>query len=74
MMSQRFGNIRNIKWVVGDVRHMIDITDELIDVAIDKGTLYAMISGSLWDLPGIVKVNVKKYIDEVNIKPSYHHE
>ena len=35
------------------------------DVAIDKGTLDAMISGSLWDPPEQVRRNTGLYIDEV---------
>lgn len=41
------------------------IPSSSIDLAIDKGTLDAMISGSLWDPPEVVRNNTKKYIDEV---------
>lgn len=44
---------------------MTSIDDSSIDVAIDKGTLDAMISGSLWDPPDVVKTNTGLYIDEV---------
>ena len=46
---------------------MTDIPSHSIDVAIDKGTLDAMISGSLWDPPDVVRTNTKKYIDEVRL-------
>ena len=54
-----------IRWLEQDVRNMTDIHSASIDVAIDKGTLDAMISGSLWDPPDVVQNNTKKYIDEV---------
>jgi len=54
-----------IRWLEQDVRNMTDIHSASIDVAIDKGTLDAMISGSLWDPPDVVRNNTKKYIDEV---------
>ena len=40
--------------------------DESFEVAIDKGTLDAMISGSLWDPPPEVRKNTSEYIDEVD--------
>jgi len=49
---------------------MTDIPSHSIDVAIDKGTLDAMISGSLWDPPDVVRTNTKKYIDEVCLDKS----
>lgn len=54
-----------IRWLEQDVRNMTDIPSACIDIAIDKGTLDAMISGSLWDPPDVVRINTKKYIDEV---------
>ena len=55
----------SIRWLEQDVRDMTDIPSQSIDIAIDKGTLDAMISGSLWDPPDVVRDNTKKYIDEV---------
>lgn len=49
---------------VMDVR-ALELKDSSIDVAIDKGTLDAMLHGSLWDPPEDVKENVGKYVDEV---------
>jgi SAM-dependent methyltransferase len=54
-----------IKFQEADVRSMPSLSTSSIDVAIDKGTLDAMISGSLWDPPDVVKENTGKYIDEV---------
>lgn len=54
-----------IRWLEQDVRNMTDIPSASIDIAIDKGTLDAMISGSLWDPPDVVRTNTKNYIDEV---------
>ena len=48
-----------------DVRDL-QIPDASVDVAIDKGTLDAMIHGSLWDPPDDVRENVGKYANEVN--------
>jgi hypothetical protein len=48
-----------------DVRDL-QLPDASIDVAIDKGTLDAMIHGSLWDPPDDVKDNVGKYANEVH--------
>ncbi|KAL7268611.1 hypothetical protein RUND412_008759 [Rhizina undulata] len=53
-----------MEWVVMDVREM-GCEDGSVDVAIDKGTLDAMLSGSLWDPPEEVRKNTKAYIDEV---------
>jgi len=64
-MSQRHANKPGIKWIVGDVRDMKEIGDVTVDVAFDKATLDAMISGSPWNPPDIVKENIKLYIDEV---------
>jgi hypothetical protein len=52
------------QWCVMDVRNL-ELPDASIDVAIDKGTLDAMIHGSLWDPPEDVRSNVGKYVDEV---------
>ncbi len=48
-----------------DVREL-QLPDSSVDVAIDKGTLDAMIHGSLWDPPADVRSNVGKYVEEVN--------
>lgn len=47
-----------------DVR-CLELPNGSVDVAIDKGTLDAMIHGSLWDPPEDVRCNVGKYVDEV---------
>jgi len=52
------------QWEVMDVRDL-KMHDGSIDVAIDKGTLDAMIHGSLWDPPEDVRSNVGQYVDEV---------
>jgi hypothetical protein len=51
-------------WAVMDVREL-QLSDGSVDVAIDKGTLDAMIHGSLWDPPADVRENVGRYVDEV---------
>jgi len=47
-----------------DVRNL-QLPDSSVDVAIDKGTLDAMIHGSIWDPPEDVRENVGKYANEV---------
>lgn len=65
MAARHSADEASISWRVADVRHMTDIVDAAFDVAIDKGTLDAMISGSLWDPPEEVRTNTRLYIDEV---------
>ncbi|KAF2272335.1 S-adenosyl-L-methionine-dependent methyltransferase [Westerdykella ornata] len=64
-MTNRFSDRSGIDWKVADVRCMTHVEAGDFDVAIDKGTLDAMISGSLWDPPAHVRDNIKKYIDAV---------
>lgn len=47
-----------------DVRHL-EFEDNSFEIAIDKGTLDAMLHGSLWDPPDDVRENVGNYVDEV---------
>ncbi|KAK0614797.1 Endothelin-converting enzyme 2 [Lasiodiplodia hormozganensis] len=65
LMSARHEQEKGIEWKWADVRNMTEIADGSIDVAFDKGTLDAMISGSPWDPPDIVKQNTGQYINEV---------
>ena len=53
-----------LDWQVMDVRRM-DLEDATFDIAIDKGTLDAMLHGSLWVPEDDVKNNSKAYVDEV---------
>ncbi|KAJ7855034.1 S-adenosyl-L-methionine-dependent methyltransferase [Mycena olivaceomarginata] len=64
-MAARFKDKGGISWKVEDVRQMSSIPDNDVDVAVDKGTLDAMLWGSLWDPPDEVKDNTRRYIDEV---------
>lgn len=57
-------------WQVMDVRHL-EFEDDIFEVALDKGTLDAMLHGSLWDPPEGVRENVGKYVDEVSYT-KYH--
>jgi hypothetical protein len=52
------------KWTVMDVRCM-QFDDVSIDIAIDKGTLDAMLHGSMWDPPDDVRKAVGEYVNEV---------
>jgi hypothetical protein len=55
----------NTEWLPMDIRNL-ELPDKSVDVAIDKGTLDAMIHGSLWDPLDDVRENVGKYVDEVS--------
>ena len=56
--------IKGIDWLVMDVRNM-SFKDGVVDVAIDKGTLDTMISGSLWEPPPEVRKITSEYVTEV---------
>lgn len=62
-MSSKYSSLSQT-WLVQDVRALTFEPDSF-DVAIDKGTLDAMIHGSLWDPPEDVIENIGKYVDEV---------
>lgn len=64
IMEQRNQDL-GLQWTVMDVRSMT-FEDNSFDIAIDKGTLDAMLHGSLWDPEDEVKENTKAYIDEVD--------
>ncbi|KAI1773278.1 S-adenosyl-L-methionine-dependent methyltransferase [Hypoxylon cercidicola] len=64
-MSKRHADIEGIQWKQMDVRHMDGIPSRSIDVAFDKGTMDAMIHGSLWSPPPDVIQNTRQYLDEV---------
>lgn len=65
MAARHIAEAPSISWQEADVRHMTGFADAEFEVAIDKGTLDAMISGSLWDPPEEVRTNTRLYIDEV---------
>ena len=54
----------SLEWLVRDVRNM-QFSNQSFDVAIDKGTLDAMLHGSLWDPEDEVRENVSAYVNEV---------
>lgn len=54
----------NTEWRVMDIRQL-ELPDRSVNVAIDKGTMDAMIHGSLWDPPEDVRQNLGQYVDEV---------
>ncbi|KAG0632988.1 S-adenosyl-L-methionine-dependent methyltransferase [Tuber brumale] len=64
-MKAKCEGLEGLRWEVMDVREMHGVGDGEVDVAIDKGTLDAMLSGSLWDPPEDVRRNTKAYVDEV---------
>jgi len=66
LMSKTSAPDAGIEWQWADVRHMEEIPDGSVDVAFDKGTLDAMIHGSMWDPPDDVKDNVGRYVNEVD--------
>ncbi|RPB03585.1 S-adenosyl-L-methionine-dependent methyltransferase [Choiromyces venosus 120613-1] len=64
-MKVKYEGFEGLRWEVMDVRDMHGVGDGVVGVAVDKGTLDAMLSGSLWDPPEEVRRNTKAYIDEV---------
>lgn len=73
-MSNSYSNSKpEMKWYVVDIRDMHQFSNDLFDVAIDKGTLDALLSykGSVWTLPDSVKQSCEQYMDEVHrvLKP-----
>jgi hypothetical protein len=62
-MKTKYASL-DTRWCVMDVREL-QLPDHSVDVAIDKGTLDAMIHGSLWDPPDDVRDNVGRYVNEV---------
>lgn len=62
-MKEKYQSLET-NWKVMDVRRM-DLENATFDIAIDKGTLDAMLHGSLWDPEDDVKANSKAYVDEV---------
>jgi hypothetical protein len=65
-MSERYKADAGIKWQCADVRSL-PFPDSTIDVAFDKGTLDAMIFGSPWDPPDLVRENTGRYVHEVSL-------
>ncbi|MCJ1441072.1 MAG: hypothetical protein MMC23_001558 [Stictis urceolatum] len=53
-------------WLVMDIRQL-DFADHSFEVAIDKGTMDAMLHRSLWDPLPEVRETVGKYVAEVSV-------
>lgn len=66
MMTKRHAEISGIEWKRADVRNLEMLADKSVDVAMDKGTLDAMIYGSGWNPPDEVKINTGCYMREVH--------
>jgi hypothetical protein len=66
-MKSRHSDKPQVEWRVGDVRNMIEVNTESVDVAFDKGTLDAMIYGSPWSPPEEVLENSGMYMKEVSL-------
>lgn len=65
-MTKRHSDIPGIQWKRADVRKLEMLSDQSVDVALDKGTLDAMIYGSGWNPPDEVKDNTGRYMKEVH--------
>ncbi|MCJ1393027.1 hypothetical protein MMC18_005899 [Xylographa bjoerkii] len=70
VIEQMQSKYPDLEWRVDDIRKL-GLESSTIDIAIDKGTLDAMLYGSQWDPPEDVQENVRKYVDEVTrvLKP-----
>jgi ubiquinone/menaquinone biosynthesis C-methylase UbiE len=66
MMKERHKSRSGIEWKEMDVRDMVGMTDQSVDVAFDKSTMDAMIYGSPWSPPDEVKHNTGRYLREVH--------
>lgn len=66
MMTKRHAETSGIEWKRADVRNLEMLADKSVDVALDKGTLDAMIYGSGWNPPDEVKTNTGRYMREVH--------
>jgi EEF1A lysine methyltransferase 4 len=73
-MSQLYESRSSMTWHVADIRDMHEWESDTFDLAIDKGTLDALLSykGSVWSLPEDVKQSCERYMDEVHrvLKPN----
>lgn len=67
-MKFKYSNL-DYRWCVMDVR-ALELPDGSVDMAVDKGTLDAMIHSSSWDPPKNVRTNVGKYVNEVEYHSS----
>ncbi|KAK9429924.1 S-adenosyl-L-methionine-dependent methyltransferase [Lipomyces doorenjongii] len=67
-MAMLYKNESEMTWDVMDVRDMSTFKDGMFDIAIDKGTLDALLSysGSVWDIPKHIQESAGKYMDEVD--------
>ena len=63
-MKAKYSDLKTT-WQVMDVRDL-HFDNGSVDIAIDKGTLDAMLHGSLWDPPDDVRDSVRRYVDEVH--------
>lgn len=72
-MSQLYSSKSKMTWQVADIRNLDIFESNTFDVAIDKGTLDALLSykGSVWSLPDNIRKSCQQYMDEVHrvLKP-----
>ena len=66
MMTERYKNRPAIEWRQMDVRDMVGVADGSVAVAFDKSTMDAMIHGSPWDPPPMVRDSTARYLAEVH--------
>jgi EEF1A lysine methyltransferase 4 len=67
-MKARYSAVDGLEWRLLDVRDMVDVKDQSVHIAFDKGTLDAMIHGSPWSPPVDVIDNTSKYMKEASVR------
>ena len=63
LMAERHSNVVGIEWKHMDVRNLVDVASDTIEVAFNKSTLDAMIYGCPWGSQE-VRANTGSYLKE----------
>jgi ubiquinone/menaquinone biosynthesis C-methylase UbiE len=68
MMRKRCHRLSNMSWLEMDVMNLVGLSDCSFDIAIDKGTMDALLCDqtSVWDVDDHVAQNIVKMLSEVS--------